>query len=331
MKRARVAAWARASVVAGATLVGAGVSASAAGAAERLVTVESRSTPIDVHDGTAIWSSYDSGRYRLKVLHRGSLRTLPVRSQLLPFDADLGPGGAGDTVVVYSRCREEAVEQATARGCDLYRYRLKTQRESRVKGTSRPGYSEVMPSQWRARVAFARYRDPTNAEVPALHRLRLHQSGRRHLRIQGGTPVGPGGEDPDGRVSGLELVGTRVAFGWGFGGPRCRILTEDKLDVTGTEIWTARIGHRSSLIANGCSGDRTVVRDVSLAPGRLSFLRLADADAPSLTTVPLERPQSRSSRPLAAEIESVSSDAQTSASVSRTSQGYLIAVGDGLE
>nr|MBA3747621.1 hypothetical protein [Solirubrobacterales bacterium] len=66
------------------------------------------------------------------------------------FDVSLGPDVRGRVVALYTRCR------TATRGCDVYRYDLRTRRASRVRSVSSRAFDESWPAQWRDRVVVSR-------------------------------------------------------------------------------------------------------------------------------------------------------------------------------
>src|SRR3954453_12387909 len=115
----------------------------AAARAEFTIAETSRPTPVSAYAGHLVWSQYDAALnvFRLMETHAspsGAQTTaLPVPPRAVPFDADIGPDAAGAPTVFSSRAATEpqlaGVAQpgpaglpvwATARGCDVYRFRL---------------------------------------------------------------------------------------------------------------------------------------------------------------------------------------------------------------
>jgi hypothetical protein len=165
-------------------------------------------TPVSARGGIVAFSVRDpaTGRFALTVAEGGTRRALPVAQRGVPFDVDLGPDRHGRPVALYSRCSSEPPTSddvvpvyTQGRGCDVFRFSFATGREARVGGASTRGASEVLPSQWRGRVAYARVR-----------------GGRPQLRV--GARAVPGGPRRLAEVIGLDLAGRRLAYAWQFDG-----------------------------------------------------------------------------------------------------------------
>lgn len=204
--------------------------ASAADVVEQLPN----STPISHFGDTAVWSSKDpaTNLYRLVAYRGGQQRVLPVAPRSVPFDVDLGPGPDGGLSAVYSRCREEPRSlgvppipaYTTGRGCDIYRFELSTERETKLSGASTNQASEMLPSIWRNEIAFARayeqregQRDGLELSVlPYLYvRCIDNCSGKTGSRRQRGGFRGRTGLP--GPIA-LDLYGVRLGFIWSFQG-----------------------------------------------------------------------------------------------------------------
>jgi len=156
-------------------------------------------------ENTFAWSAYDpeTGRFALQVALRGTTGAAAVEQRDVPFDVDLGPGPNGAPVAVYSRCANEpplgqAIPDYTlGTGCDIYRYDLAAGKEERVSAVSTSRGSEVLPSIFGTRIAFARGRSVYVRET--------HSGGRDQRRTgprAGGTPTGQ------------DLRGTLLATTW---------------------------------------------------------------------------------------------------------------------
>jgi len=113
--------------------------------ADSLVTELVRDTPISAYGGALAWSAYDeaSGRYSLVIRRGATTAAAAVATAGRAFDVSLGPDVRGRVVALYTRCR------TATRGCDVYRYDLRTRRESRVRSVSSQAFDESWPAQWR--------------------------------------------------------------------------------------------------------------------------------------------------------------------------------------
>jgi hypothetical protein len=125
--------------------------------ADEVVAELAKDTPIAAYGGVLAWSSYDaaSGRYTLTIKRREPwgvdvVEPARIATATRPFDVSLGPDSKGRTVALYTRCR------TSTRGCDIYRYELRTRSERRLSSVSSPSLDEAWPAQWRDRIAFVR-------------------------------------------------------------------------------------------------------------------------------------------------------------------------------
>jgi len=154
------------------------------------------SAGITAYGGVVVLSKRDpqTGKWALVRWHAGVVDVLPVAQRSVPFDADAGPGRDGKPVLVYSRCRREAMltpglaptpDWQTARGCDVYELALTgTPTERKLTAVSSASQSETTPSTWRGNVAFVRHAD--GAFVP---RILYLASGAKRLRSLGAGSV----------------------------------------------------------------------------------------------------------------------------------------------
>ncbi len=142
---------ARASLIACCAVLGALPVPATAAADERVAELE-RDTPISAYGGALAWSTYDPATQRYSLTIRQGDGTAPARAATAThaFDVSLGPDSRGRVVALYTRCR------IATRGCDVYRYDLRTRRESMLRTVSSPSFDEAWPAQWRGRIAFAR-------------------------------------------------------------------------------------------------------------------------------------------------------------------------------
>lgn len=211
--------------------------------------------------GVTAWSEQESGgrpgldRYYLTVAEKGTRRRLPIPPRLgVAFDVDLGPAADGSVVAVYSRCSSEPdvitvrdkigdrvftgpyPAWTAGRGCDLYRFDFKTNRESKIRGASTSQASEMLPSIWRDHIAFARVyenRSGSRGRYPYLY-TRTLGDGARSIQLPGGSR---GENGLPGPVA-LDLYGKRLAFSWAYSTEPARTgkvsgATELRLDTIG--------------------------------------------------------------------------------------------------
>ncbi|MDX6677193.1 MAG: hypothetical protein QOE31_1245 [Solirubrobacteraceae bacterium] len=126
--------------------------APASAGADEIVADVARDTPISAYGGAVAWSAYDAASQRYALVIRQGEVTAPARaaSATRAFDVSLGPDSRGRVVALYSRCR------SIDRRCDVYRYDLRTRRESILRSVSSPSFDEAWPTQSRGRIAFVR-------------------------------------------------------------------------------------------------------------------------------------------------------------------------------
>jgi hypothetical protein len=268
------------------------VSSSAAGArAEAEVFArEARITRVDAYAGSVVWSSYDRNRrvYRLKLRSAGRTRVLPIEPSGSQFDVSIGPDGRGGISLVYSRCRGGSSSGFTTgtSGCDVRRFDVRSGRERRVAGASSSAWTEVLPSVWGKRVAFARARAvqrgtparPGRAGV--LSQILVTTVGQPSRRLAGGTLGAHDdlhdylGGDPG--PSKIDLRGTRVAYVWELTPLSCRDgQVPDALSFS-DELWLDRIGGAHELIDSSCNGAPGPGRSVALTHGQLLYDRIGE-------------------------------------------------------
>lgn len=195
---------------------------------------------VDHFGGVTVWSERVAGdrpsrdRYFLTALVDGQRRRLPVEARAgVPFDVDLGPGENGKPVAVYSRCRTEPdpvtvrnrfgsrvftgpyPAWTAGRGCDLFRFDFEAGNERLIRGASTAQASEMLPSVWRGRIAFARVyerRAGTRGTYPYLYTRPLGASSGASDRQPGGSR---GANGLPGPVN-LDLYGRRLSFVWNY-------------------------------------------------------------------------------------------------------------------
>lgn len=247
------------------------------------IAYETRPTAVNAHRGRLVWSAYDNSlrAFRLMTRANGIVSAVPVRPRRRAFDVDLGPDRSGQTVAVYSRCRREPIfaytrnnlpTHVTGRGCDVYRYAFASGREAKIRAVSSPAASEVLPSIWHGRIAYARVferRRGLAGHLPHLYVASLRSSAaRREREVRGGTrglyQRGSGGRSPEFAYEGgpgpvaIELRGRRLAFVWNLQrGDVCpnRPNEVDPEPADESQIWLASVGGPSRLIERGCTGD----------------------------------------------------------------------------
>lgn len=274
-----------------------------AAGADTLLDAVPQPTPVSAHAGRLLWSralpaaTGRTPRYVLVTRAGGvtSLVGVPSRTGA-PFDADLGPDARGHVVAVYSRCRRAPggvgslpfPDWRTGRGCDVYRHDFTDPAsngvtgERRVAAVSSSSGSEYMPSLWGTRLAFARVYDrrrEIKGQEPFVYLRDLRRGGRTrrvgrgprglYTRTDDGFEGGPG-------PTGLDLLGTSLAMGWGYrtaghlraqevdlgraGRPRRLIDSFDRFDEESNHQFTAPAAAAGAVLyGDFASGEEGVV------------------------------------------------------------------------
>lgn len=284
------------------SMVAAIVPQTAAGA-DRVVATVDTATPVSGYRGNVLWSQRDpaTGHFALTYSASGAApRTLPVAQRTVPFDADLGPGPDGLPLAVYSRCRREpaistplsqSVVYTDGRGCRLYRLDVTSGREDAARPAARTA-SDVLPSVWKGRIAFARVLDRRRS-FPYLYEGRL--GARSARRLPGGPRRGCSsnpkfcGDRLHSRPTALDLRADRLAFAWKYNGtldgPASEIRLDDTHRLTGRLIDRIRGGGLTSIerVAPNLDGShlyyaRLCRGDQSGCPHRAALVRYGLAD-----------------------------------------------------
>jgi len=154
------------------------------------------------------------------------------------------------------------------RGCDVYRFDFRRQRERRVPVASRSRFSEYLPTVWRGRIAFARSSNrPREVLRPgALYTGRVSGDGGAR-RMRGGSdrsPLGGPGETQGPGPTFLDLRGSRLTFAWAVSLGPCDGRTVDREQRFApilSELWSIPAG----------SGERMLV-DQICGPASATFL-----------------------------------------------------------
>ncbi len=133
------------------------VAAAPAGADDAVAELAA-DTPLSAYGGALAWSDYDaaSERFALVIRQGDATAAAPIATARRAFDVSLGPDARGRVVALYTRCRVAPRGRTAERGCDVYRYDLRTRRERKLASVSSPKLDEAWPAQWRGRIAFAR-------------------------------------------------------------------------------------------------------------------------------------------------------------------------------
>jgi hypothetical protein len=253
-----------------------------ASAADTFIAAVDRPTALSAYGSGLLWSARDaaSGKYRLMYTETGTApAALAVPERSVPFDADLGPGPHGRFLAVYSRCAQEPEfepledggnppDYTTGRGCDLYQYDLTRKVEKKLRNASSPRASEVWPTVWRDRVAFARVYDAQRSRTFIYERPRTTSAASRRM---------PAGTASTGRrrayATALDLYGRRLALAWTYDSNRAEGMgSQIRLDDTRTKAVTT--------VDDFKGGGLTTIERGSPAfeGGKLYYARLCRAD-----------------------------------------------------
>lgn len=189
---------------------------------EKTVTTVERPTEIRSWKGIGAFSVYDkeAGVYRLAISRVGSKpEIVPVAPRSVAFDADVGPDTKGLAAIVYSRCEREPDARGRGReDCDIYRYSITRNVESKITNADSDAASEFNPTIWDGRVAWVRTYDRRSTERPYVYTRELTAPRSRRSQQLPGLPTrrcdGPDGRcaATRGAVEGLELYGRWVAL-----------------------------------------------------------------------------------------------------------------------
>ena len=240
-------------------------------ASTQVLASEPAASSISAYGGMVAWSHRSNGRFRLRIAYRGNVKTLRLRSRAVPFDVDVGPSASGRPVLVYSRCVDEPTSSAyrqletelpawkDARGCDIYRFNPRTNKEQLLRRLSSLSESETLPAIWRDHIAFAAVSEkPRRARVPRIAIATVN--GRHRTRLGSGTRGRITGTPSDGLHPGpgsLDLRGSRTLVGWNYYGRSCEPQpTAEQPDPTASESLPAEIlewnGKHKRMRASSC-------------------------------------------------------------------------------
>jgi len=217
-------------------------------------------TPLTAYGNHVAWSGPARGdRWRLFTLVGTQAVALPIASEPVTFDADLGPGRDGRPALVFSRCRTYPAgsgasnygpwyRRQSADDCDVYLYDFEHRRARAIPGAATRDRSEYLPSIWRNRLVFAAMpTHPRKRDVPWLYTVRLdakHPVARRLGRGSVGEVSSECAPYCNSGVTGIDLRGTRFSFTWGtlhYG--------DDGIAAGTSELWTARLGDTPRRVA----------------------------------------------------------------------------------
>ena len=238
--------------------------------AKTVIALQAESSAVSAYRGHVVWSRPAGRRFELMLWHAGAARRLPVPTRRVQFDADIGPGPSGGLVVVYSRCRREALERhhftrlplyELGKRCTLYRHRIGARGEKRLARLSAPRGSEVLPAVWRDHVAFVR-----GGRV-----MRARADGTAAVRLPAGR-VSSRGELPP-RVRALDIRGARVAYEWHADLARCPGGPFTDFPGDFSQVIVSSGSRRRRVLATGCDTDYPyAVESPSLGQANVTYL-----------------------------------------------------------
>lgn len=242
----------------------------AAAAEPRALASLTDAVPIAAQGAWVAWSTRAESGWTLSAWHRGTTVRLPVPPRAEPFDLDAGTDARGRTVLTYSRCTRTPTiafgrtSTWSGDGCRVHVLDLASGRERGIPIPRSRGSSDLMPSMWRGRVAFARH-DPRHGNVaqvrlwdPATRRLRplRHGAMPRGCPYRGGCRT----EDRIGSVQALDLGPRLVAFLWLIQAPGV-------VGHAGYEVRADRLADGRSLLAgSGYLGEVCTEGDDAAVP-----------------------------------------------------------------
>src|SRR4051812_2454787 len=233
-----------------------------ASAADQVVATVDAPTHVSGYAGALAWSARDPATGRFALMYTDPAypaAALPVAQRSVPFDADLGPGPDGTPWIVYSRCATEpplstplstSTVYTQGRGCGLYRFDV-TSGEEKAIGPAPKRASDVLPSVWKGRIAFARVYDARRAypylyegQLGSRHPHRLPDGPRR------GCTTNPGtrrvcGDRTRSLPTALDMRGRKVALAWEYKGT---------LDAPASEIRIVDVLRRKSNLVDHVRG-----------------------------------------------------------------------------
>jgi hypothetical protein len=261
-------------------------------------------TAVTAGDGHVVWSLRDAatGRYRLVDRYRGTVRTLPVASSPIPFDADLGRDAAGRPAIVYARCTKpgghllsEAGGLSLAdrgRGCAIRMLVLGRSSDHAVD-VDRPAWaSDVMPRLNHGAIAF--FRMPRRGEIASRARL-MRRSAHGRLTSMVGGPLdvvaqdsGERWDDSDGPL-GLAFDGGTLVWEWDAHRRPARHCQAQEPDPLAVAVFTDRIGKPRRQQMTDCPSNPQIQLGgvVAISPTRVmwTFNDTTVAEAYHLVTI----------------------------------------------
>lgn len=201
-----------------AVALGSVVGPATAGAAEKTVATVDRATEIRSWKGIGAFSVYDEkeGVYRLAITRVGAKpEIVPVAPRPVAFDADVEPDSRNEPAIVYSRCDSEPPDR---RDCDIFRYSITRNVESKITNADSDSASEFNPTIWDGRVAWVRTYDRRADDTPYVYTRTLTAPRTRRSQRLPGLPsrrcsdISESCSRTEGVVEGLELYGRWVAL-----------------------------------------------------------------------------------------------------------------------
>lgn len=185
---------------------------SSARAADTVVARLLKPSTVRSYAGIQVFSAFDGSAYRLAIRREGSVEFVGVAPARAPFDVDIGPDGRGRPQLIYTRCKVERQGRLGANDnqrCDLYIFSLASGIERPVRSANTSA-SEVRPTLWKGRIAFAR--ESEGRDRPVVYTRKLGAPRSRPSERLPAVPWRARGErTTGGGVAELELYGDNLA------------------------------------------------------------------------------------------------------------------------
>src|SRR4051812_29589135 len=220
--------------------------------------------PVAEYAGIIAFSVHDSHGNHLTIQRPGGEpERLPVVSRDAPFDVDIGPDSNGEPELIYSRC-DNAL---TREGCDLFILSLKPGATERQVNNANAAESDLAPTLWRGRIAWARvYPGATGAVVYTKTLTAPRSQPSKRLP---GVPQKRNGTATNSRsVRSLELYGTHLAESVIYGCRGCSGIDTVELRMADT---SSGVAEQVAIAASGLSGQSWI--GPSFSDGRLGFYK----------------------------------------------------------
>jgi hypothetical protein len=254
-----------------------------AAASAEPVAAPGAATSVREFAGTIVFSQFDAAaqQWRLAVRRAGApaAELLPVAPSARPFQADIGPDGAGRPELIYQRC---AAAPGAPSGCDLFVYALDGATGERpVRNANDPDHNDLGPTIWRGQIAWTRDYGRGSEPNPVVYTKALTAPRSRPSTRLPGVPLRRCG-DVDTRVCGpttgrtvreLELWGRNLAQSVLYGCGGCSGISQGEVRLVDLRERSAR---QVAFQVVGLSGQSLI--GLSFAAGRVGWYRACLGD-----------------------------------------------------